>query len=97
MPDVVLTPRESDFMRHALGSSSGRASDLGYRNYFVTSNGGPDVETWEGLRIRGLAGVKTQNGELTGGGRAYWVTSDGLDALAAYGLKVTKKLRDACP
>lgn len=88
MADVTLSPRESDFMRHALGWSSGVQS-LGYRNYFVVG-GGTAVETWDGLLSRGLAGISTDK-------TAYYVTAAGLDALGAYGLTITKRMREARP
>lgn len=90
MSNVVLSPRESEYMRNALGWSSG-ISNLGYRNYFCVSKG--DFQrsaTWDGLVSRGLAYAES-------GGRAYCVTANGLDALGAYGLTITKRLRDACP
>lgn len=49
----MLTKREREFIRHALGLSNPDSRGVGYRNYFYA--GGDDVAVGHGLVAKGMA------------------------------------------
>lgn len=75
MPEIELTPKQRDMVRHALGFDQTRGKKESYRNHYVTDAATEDGQAWRALVDRGLA-KRGKPSELSWGGDVFWCTRE---------------------
>lgn len=75
MPEIQLTPKQREMVRHALGFDQTRGKKESFRNHYVTDAEGEDGKPWQDLVARGLA-HRGPPSELTGGDDVFWCTRE---------------------
>lgn len=79
----MMTDRQIELARHALGLSNGRRRKVSYRNYFCASPGHADYADWAQMVAAGVATMRL-GGKMFGGDDIFYLTKAGAhEALRA--------------